>query len=103
MAVYALFDPARLPFPKCPFKLLTGFSCPGCGSQRATHALLTGDIAGAFAVHPLYVPALLFVVLVVWAKYRRQQLYMKLTGRTSCLVVFAIIVIWWVGRNILGI
>lgn len=33
--------------PKCPFKLLTGFSCPGCGIQRALHALLHGRIIEA--------------------------------------------------------
>ena len=29
--------------PKCSFKLLTGLSCPGCGLQRAVHALLNGE------------------------------------------------------------
>lgn len=31
--------------PKCPFKLITGFSCPGCGIQRAVHAILHGEFA----------------------------------------------------------
>ena len=26
-------------FPKCAFLMLTGLKCPGCGSQRAVHAL----------------------------------------------------------------
>lgn len=28
--------------PKCPFKIITGLSCPGCGIQRAAHAILHG-------------------------------------------------------------
>jgi len=33
--------------PKCPFKLITGLSCPGCGIQRAIHALMHGEIKEA--------------------------------------------------------
>lgn len=33
--------------PKCPFKILTGLSCPGCGFQRAMHALLHGRVLEA--------------------------------------------------------
>lgn len=49
-------DPAtsRLFWP-CPFHWLTGLHCPGCGAQRALHALLHGRVleavsANAFAV-----------------------------------------------------
>ena len=31
----------------CPFKVLTGLPCPGCGLTRGTVALLHGDTAGA--------------------------------------------------------
>jgi len=42
--VYGALDPARHAFPRCPFNLLTGLYCFGCGSQRATHALLHGHV-----------------------------------------------------------
>ncbi len=38
----------------CPFRQMTGFSCPGCGMTRAYRALLSGDIRGAFYYHPLF-------------------------------------------------
>jgi hypothetical protein len=41
----------RLPF--CPTALFLRMPCPGCGLTRATWAMLSGDFAGAVAVHPL--------------------------------------------------
>lgn len=38
----------------CPILFLTGISCAGCGMSRAWMALLRGDLAGAFAFHPLF-------------------------------------------------
>ena len=37
----------------CPIKYLTGVSCAGCGMSRAWLSLLRGDLAAAFAYHPL--------------------------------------------------
>ena len=31
----------------CPFLLVTGVPCPGCGGLRATHDLLSGDLRAA--------------------------------------------------------
>lgn len=38
----------------CPILFLTGISCAGCGMSRAWLALLGGNLAGAFAFHPLF-------------------------------------------------
>ena len=38
----------------CPILYLTGISCAGCGMSRAWLALLRGNLAGAFAFHPLF-------------------------------------------------
>lgn len=62
MGVWMLrtFDPraADSVFPPCVFHLLTGLHCPGCGLTRALHALVHGDIARAWAMHPLLLVAL---------------------------------------------
>lgn len=34
---------------KCTFKLITGYDCPGCGAQRAIHALLHGRLSEALS------------------------------------------------------
>ncbi|MCK4564000.1 MAG: DUF2752 domain-containing protein [Verrucomicrobia bacterium] len=50
--------------PRCLFLQGTGFHCPGCGSLRAIHYLLQGELAQAWAMNPLTV-LLLPVLLVV--------------------------------------
>ncbi len=49
-----IFDPATSGvFPPCPVRYLTGWYCPGCGSLRALHALLHGNLRQAWAMNPL--------------------------------------------------
>jgi hypothetical protein len=48
-AFYFYWNPAENSFlPSCLFNNLTGFYCPGCGGQRAFHAILHGDFIEAF-------------------------------------------------------
>jgi hypothetical protein len=55
-AVLYLFDPsANRLFPECPFRALTGFLCPGCGTTRALHQLIHGKIMAAIQLSPLLV------------------------------------------------
>lgn len=41
---------AKLPL--CPFAALTHTPCPGCGMTRATLAIASGDVHGAWQLHP---------------------------------------------------
>ena len=59
----------------CPFKLLTGVPCPGCGMTRAYLHLFEGDIQGAFYFHPLFWLIPLLVLLVIfWKKPMVQRI-----------------------------
>jgi hypothetical protein len=67
-AVYLfLFEPGNSGFfPPCPFRFLTGFTCPGCGITRALHQILHGHFLNAFMLNPLFFllgPFLLFALL----------------------------------------
>ena len=49
LVVLYVFDPATSSFyPRCVFRALTGFLCPGCGITRAAHHLLHGRVIEAF-------------------------------------------------------
>ncbi|MDR0520862.1 MAG: DUF2752 domain-containing protein [Planctomycetaceae bacterium] len=58
--------PADNPYlPKCPFHLLTGLHCPGCGATRAAFYLIHGQAATAFRYQPLFtvlLPVLFFLI-----------------------------------------
>ncbi len=51
----------------CPVYALTGRYCAGCGVLRASRDLLTGDLAGAWAMNPLWVLAVP-VLALLWAR-----------------------------------
>lgn len=52
-------------YPLCPFRYLTGYACPGCGSLRAVHDLATGQPVAALHRNPLTVAVVPFAV-VMW-------------------------------------
>jgi hypothetical protein len=53
-AVVFAFDPVHVPiYPVCPFHQWTGLWCPGCGTTRAFHQLLHGNVAAAFRFNAL--------------------------------------------------
>jgi hypothetical protein len=56
LAIVYFNDPAKSPdYPPCPFHAITGLYCPGCGSLRAMHQLLHGDLQAAWHLNPLMV------------------------------------------------
>lgn len=106
---YKYLDPSVVPiFPRCPFRLLTGYLCPGCGSQRAIHHLLNLDIAGAWSMNPLLVIALPYLLLglilqpLSHRSARGARLLDQLYGYQASIVVLVVIVLFWIGRNIVA-
>lgn len=59
--VAASIDPYRPRLLGCPVHAATGGWCPGCGSTRAVHELLHGDLAATMAAHPLVIPAVVLL------------------------------------------
>ncbi|MBR4389415.1 MAG: DUF2752 domain-containing protein [Prevotella sp.] len=102
--VYSAFDPsASTWFPKCPFLVLTGLKCPGCGSQRAVHSLLHGDVGGAFAYNAMLVISLPLVAFLIYVECMRKlkpQLYSRVHNPWMPIAVAIIFFAWAVGRNI---
>lgn len=90
-------------FPKCPFLLLTNFKCPGCGSQRAIHALLHLDIKSAITYNALLVFSLPIIAVLIYAEFYREKkmkLYATLHQTKYILFYLCIVIVWWISRNI---
>lgn len=104
--VYGKFHPETSGvFPKCPFLSLTGYECPGCGSQRAIHYLLNGKIGSAFnanALLILFIPYILLGFIFDLFRFKNKTLLKIrriLYGTTAIWVVFSIVVLFWILRN----
>lgn len=103
LSVYFWFDPSTGFFPRCPFLSATGYLCPGCGSQRALHALLHGDFVAAWqfnAMMLVFIPVVIILLVAEFCKAEFPGFYMKVNSRYVIWGVFVSIVAWWILRNI---
>lgn len=102
--LYYAVDPARSAWmPRCPLKWMTGLECPGCGSQRAVHALLHGDIAAAWHANALLVALLPAIAAGIWLELRREshpRLYARVHSPLAIIAAGAVIAVWGVARNL---
>lgn len=104
-AVLALADPAKSSLlPPCPFQTVTGLYCPGCGTLRGLHQLLTGDPMGAVGYNPLMVATLVILVGLLLASWARVLGIVKRPAPPLPVavpwIVFAVVVTFGVLRNI---
>lgn len=91
-------------FPDCVFNSLTGYYCPGCGSQRALHNLLHLDFAGVVGNNVLFLLGGLFIlyhylhpVLNRIFKWKLPNLFYK---KNTPWVVLAVVIVFWILRNL---
>ncbi len=103
--IYYFFNPSTAFFIPCPLLYITGFYCPGCGSQRAIHLLMHGDLIGAFRFNPLMVltlPILIYglgITAANWifgTSYRFMLFYSKL----FIFGYFGLAILYWILRNL---
>jgi uncharacterized protein DUF2752 len=99
-----VFEPGKSGFfPPCPFRFLTGFQCPGCGSTRALHQILHGHFEAAFMLNPLLMVGIPFMLFA----FLRYSVIVMRGGvpRPNALpapyiyALFVVIVSFWVFRN----
>ncbi|MET3960340.1 hypothetical protein ABIE44_000274 [Marmoricola sp. OAE513] len=80
----------------CPFQVLTGWDCPGCGGLRAVHDLSNGSVSAAWhsnAVLVAFVPVLL-VGWVLWLlRASGRRVVVPRVGRRSFWVALAVVVL----------
>jgi len=105
--LFFFFNPQHsIFFPKCPFYLLTGLQCPGCGSQRAIHSLLNLDIVQAFHYNALFVISIPYIAIGVYLEYfngkvKLPKLRKILFGENACYIILIITISFFIIRNFL--
>lgn len=107
VTLYGVADPATTVWmPKCIFHELTGWRCPGCGSQRLLHALLHGRLAEAWHYNAfiiIFIPVIGALVWVDAMRLKRPSLYAAVYRPWLFVAVAVAIVLWTVLRNMSGV
>lgn len=106
--LYAHFDPSSYAFfPKCPVYAITGYKCPGCGSQRAFYNLFQGNFMMAFIYNPLMfilVPYILFGIYIEYIANLSNKKIVRLRnilfGKWAILVLALLIIVYTIIRNV---
>ena len=106
--VFSHYNPEEAPFfPKCPVYLLTGYKCPGCGSQRAIYHLFHGNLTTAFKHNALMILLSPYVLFGIYFEYFSSKtcrwivcLYNLLFSKWVLLALAIIIVLFTILRNI---
>ena len=99
-----VFEPGKSGFfPPCPFRLLSGLQCPGCGSTRALHQIVHGNFEAAFMLNPLLIAGLPFM-LFAFLRYSAIVMQGGVPRRNALpapyiYLMFFVIVSFWIFRN----
>jgi len=103
-AYVSLVDPnAQGNYPTCPWLLVSGWYCPGCGFLRMVHALGHAQFGTAFGLNPLAF-VMLPILLFAWGRW----LVRTLRRRTRATVLHPVfiwiflvaVVAFWIVRNL---
>lgn len=105
LSLYYFTNPSGVNyFPKCPFYVVTGFYCPGCGSQRALHQLLHFKIIETLNYNALYILGLGTIIYNISINtlnaYWDKNYYNILYHPKTPIIIGIIIVLFWILRNI---
>lgn len=102
---FFFFNPEKhIFFPRCPMFALTGYYCPGCGSQRAIHSFLHLQFADVVKYNALIFPATLLILYHYIHPFLNRKFNLSLPNilymRYTPWVIFGIVVVFWIARNI---
>lgn len=94
-------------FPRCPFKMLTGWQCPACGMQRSLHALFNGEFYRALSCNffvVISIPYFIAVLLTTFWNTPRMRSWCRWVQHPYAMVIYAVLFcVWWILRNYWGI
>ncbi len=104
-AFFFVFNPAdSVLFPKCMFHVLTGYYCPGCGSQRAVHNLVHLNFAGVVSNNFLFLPAAVLIIYHYVYPLANRKFNWQLPNifylKSTPWIIFTVLILFWLLRNI---
>lgn len=103
--VYFFIDPMEVRWmPKCIWKVATGTDCPGCGSQRMAHAIMHGDLRGAWQANAYALCMLPLMAMLLWLEIfraRHRRLYRMVHSPAVVSGLGASVLVWWIVRNVI--
>lgn len=91
----------------CPWLVLTGTYCPGCGGLRAVNDLTNGDLRAAASSNLLFVGSIP-LLLVLWARWfvgrwtGARRTASSRRALVGCAVLVTVSLVFWVVRNLPG-
>lgn len=104
--LFYFFNPADDSFfLVCPFKYVTGYHCPGCGSQRAIHQLAHGNLRIAWGYNPLMVLSIPLVLYGFGIKswnylYSTDYRFKLFYNNFFVYTYFFVVLLFWILRNV---
>ena len=106
--LYSRYNPEEnIFFPKCPVYVLSGYKCPGCGSQRAIYHLFHGNLMTAFRYNSLIILLIPYVLCGIYIEYIANRTHPRIVrlrnlffGKWAMLALATLIVLYTIFRNI---
>jgi len=83
----------------CPFKMLTGFPCPGCGITKSLVFLYRGDLEKSFAYHlfgpPVFLVSLVGLMLILYSFITKRTIVKpKIFGKKTAYIIASTLFIY---------
>ncbi len=105
LSLLFLLNPSEVQlFPHCPFHTVTGLYCPGCGSQRAAHDILNGDLLAGLQHNALIilVGAVLLIegVILLLQSVFSMKIYNPLHNTWFVRLILVVVILFWILRNL---
>lgn len=101
--VYHFYDPTNSIYaPKCVIKLITGYDCPSCGSQRLMYSWAHGNFVDGVKYN-YFIPFGLLYLFFIFIGRWIPKINRICTSNIAIYTFIVVYCLWWVGRNILHV
>jgi len=97
---------SHIAFSACYFYSHFGILCPSCGGTRLVIDLFTGNIKGAFLIHPVFFVTLVYLfifnIVFIINSFKKNKICKWMYPRITYLVIFLIaLILFTILRNVI--